>query len=165
MEEVKEESFYYPAVKEWLSKDGWQALISAEVGISIPTGPYFPRVTIQPDLIGYKKEGYSEKIVCVEVKTSVNDIYQGIGQCALYRIMSNFVYLAIPKYISDTILNPKMFNAMGIGLLEFVEQKPARKEMSPITVNLKFKCPENYSLESTFHNQLLTIIRDVFAKQ
>jgi hypothetical protein len=102
-------------------KNGWQALISAEAGISIPTGPYFPRITIQPDLVAYKKEQYSEKIACIEVKTSVNDIYQGIGQCALYKLMSNFVYLALPKHICDTIQNPKMFKGMGIGLLEFVE--------------------------------------------
>jgi hypothetical protein len=58
-----------------------------------------------------------------------------------------------------------MFKGMGIGLLEFVEHEPVRKEMSPITVNLKFECPENYSFESTFREQLLTMIRDFFAKQ
>jgi hypothetical protein len=61
VKETKDESFYYPAIKEWLSKNGWQGVISAEAGISIPTGPYFPRITIQPDLIAYKKEQYSEK--------------------------------------------------------------------------------------------------------
>ena len=163
--ETKEESFYYPAIKEWLSKEGWNAVISAEAGISIPTGPYFPRVTIQPDLVGYKKEDYHERTVCVEVKTSAEGVYQGTGQCAVYKTMSNFIYLALPKHVCDTIQNIKMFKSMGIGLLEFVEHEPVRKEMSPITVNLKFECPENLSIERTFYDQLLNMIRDSFAKQ
>jgi hypothetical protein len=48
-------------LRSGFQKNGWQALISAEARISIPTGPYFPRITIQPDLVAYKKEQYSEK--------------------------------------------------------------------------------------------------------
>jgi len=39
-----------------------------------------------------------------------------------------------------------------------------RREMSPVSVNLKFEPEENYQLESTFHNQLLNMLRDSFAK-
>lgn len=122
MTERQDESFYYPAIKEWLSKKGWNALISAEAGISIPTGPYFPKITIQPDIVGYKKENHYEKIVSVEVKTTAEKIYEGLGQCSIYQIMS------------------------------------------PVSVNLKFEPEENYHLESTFHNQLLNMLRDFFAK-
>lgn len=163
--ETKEEISYYPAIKEWLSKNGWNAIISAEAGISIPTGPYFPRVTIQPDLVGYRKEGYTERTVCVEVKNSAEGIYQGIGQCAVYKTMSNFIYLALPKHVCDTIQNTKMFKSIGIGLLEFVEHEPVRKQMGSVTVNIKFECPENLLIERTFYDQLLNMARDYFTKQ
>jgi len=159
------ESFYYPAIKEWLSKKGWNPVISSEAGISVTTGPYFPKVTIQPDILGYKKEEYTEKIVSVEVEISAQNIYQGIGQCSVYRIMSDFVYLALPKHVCDAIKNVKMFKSMGIGLLQFAEHKPLRKEMSPVSVELKFKAEESYSKESTFYNQMLNILRDFFAER
>ena len=161
--EAKDESFYYSAIKEWLTKEGWNAIISAEAGVSIPTGPYFPKITIQPDILGYRKKDYSEKIVSVEVKLSAQNIYEGIGQCSLYQIMSDFVYLALPKYICDAIQNMKIFKPLRIGLLEFTERKPLRKEMPPVSVDLKFKPEESYRKESTFYNQLLNILKDFFA--
>lgn len=160
--EAKDESFYYPAIKGWLSKKGWKALISAEAGISIPTGPYFPRVTIQPDIVGYKKE--KDKIVAVEVKTSAEKIYEGIGQCSIYQMMSDFVYLALPKYVCDTIQSVKIFADREIGLLEFAEREKARKDMPPVSVNLKFESKETYSSERTFYNQMRNMLRDYFAE-
>lgn len=160
----EDESFYYPAIKEWLSKKGWNAIISAEAGISIPTGPYFPKVAIQPDIVGYKKEEYSEKVLCVEVETSAQTIYQGIGQCAVYQTMSDYVYLALPKHVCDAVQSPRMFKTMRIGLLELTKREPLRKEMSPVAVNLKFEPEESYRKESTFHQQLLNMLRDFFGE-
>ena len=123
-------------LRNGLQKKGWNAIISAEAGVSIPTGPYFPKITIQPDVLGYKKENYSEKIVSVEVKLSAQNIYEGIGQCSLYQIMSDLVYLALPKYICDAIQNKKIFKTLRVGLLEFTEREPLRKDMSPVSVDL-----------------------------
>ena len=161
--EPKDESFYYPAIKEWLTKEGWNAIISSEAGVSIPTGPYFPKITIQPDILGYKKENsYREKTVSVEVKLSAQNIYEGIGQCSLYQTMSDFVYLALPKYVCDAIRNMKIFKTLRIGLLEFTEREPLRKDMSRVSVDLKFEPEESYRKESTFYNQLLNILKDFF---
>lgn len=162
--EAKDESFYYSPIKEWLSKGGWNALISAEAGISIPTGPYFPKITIQPDIVGYKSEG-GGKIVSVEVKSSAQQIYEGIGQCSIYQMMSNYVYLALPKYVCDTIQSVKIFQNRKIGLIEFSEREQVRKEMSPVSVGLKFEPEESYPRESTFYNQLLNMLRDFFAER
>ena len=123
-------------------------------------GPYFPKVTIQPDIVGYKKEEYSEKVLCVEVETSAQTIYQGIGQCAVYQTMSDYVYLALPKHVCDAIQSPRMFKTMRIGLLELTKREPLRKEMSPVAVNLKFEPEESYRKESIFHQQLLNMLRD-----
>lgn len=160
--EAKDESFYYPAIKEWLSKKGWKALISAEAGISIPTGPYFPKVTIQPDILGYNKE--ENKIVAVEIKTSGANIYEGVGQCSIYQMMSDFVYLALPKDVCDTIQNRKIFKEKKIGLLQFSEREPVRKDMSPVSVTLKFEAEQEYSRERMFYNQMSDMLKDFFAE-
>jgi hypothetical protein len=165
LKQVKDETFFYSAIKEWLSKRGWKALISTEAGISVPTGPYFPKVRIQPDIVAYKKEKYSEKILSVEVEISAERIYDGIGQCSVYQTMSNLVYLALPKHVCDTIQNIRLFKSMRIGLIEFSERETIRKEMSPVSVNLKFEPSESNSIESTFYNQMLNLIRDFFAEE
>lgn len=157
-----DESRFYPAIKEWLSHEGWSSVISAEAGISIPTGPYFPKITIQPDVLGVKTEGYRELIVAVEVESSAQTLYQGLGQCAVYLTMSDFVYLTLPKYVCDSIRNPLIFKQMKLGLLEYTEQEPMRKAMSPITVTEKFKAERNHSLDSAFHNQLGKMLKDYF---
>lgn len=41
------------------------------------------------------------------------------AQCSIYQTMSNFVYLALPKYICDVIQNMKIFKNRKIGLLVF----------------------------------------------
>lgn len=162
--EKTDESRFYPAIKEWLSKEGWHAVISAEAGITIATGPYFPKIAIQPDVLGVKTKNYSAKIVAVEVESSAQSLYAGLGQCALYQIMCNFVYLALPKYVCDSIRNPRIFKQMKLGLLEYSEQEPLRKSMSPITITEKFKAEENYQLDSDFHNQLSKMLKDYFEK-
>ena len=160
--EKRDEKRFYPAVKDWLSKQGWNSVISTEAGISIPTGPYFPKITIQPDVLGLKTEMYRQLIVAVELESSAQTLYQGLGQCALYLTMSDFVYLALPKYVCDSIRNPRIFKQMKLGLLEYSEHEPMRKTMSPITVTEKFKAEQNYSLDSAFHNQLSSMLKDYF---
>ena len=160
--EAKDESYFYPAIKEWLSKKGWKALISREAGISIATGPYFPKITIQPDIVGYNKE--KNKVVAVEVKTSAAQIYEGIGQCSIYQMMGDVVYLALPKYVCDTIQSVKIFENRKIGLLEYSEREQVRKDMSPVSVTLKFEPKESYTTERTFYDQMANMLRDFFAE-
>lgn len=161
--QTKDEKYYYPFIRDWLEKSGIKSVVSEEVGITIPTGPYFPRITIQPDILGLKVELFRASIVAVEVKINPDRIYEGIGQCAIYQIMADLVYLALPRKISRFIRNPSIFNHLRIGLLEFSEEETARTRKIEVIVNEKIKPQESQVKDySHFSPQLSRMLEDCF---
>ena len=159
---TKDEKYYYKFIREWLEKKGVKAVISEEVGITIPTGPYFPRITIQPDILGLREGDWSKEIVAVEVKTNQDRIYEAVGQSVIYQIMADYVYLAIPEKISESIRNTAIFNMLRIGLLEF-STKMVGMDMPAVTVKERMEPRESRIIDyGHFYPQLKKMLEDCF---
>jgi hypothetical protein len=81
---INEESLYEP-IKVWLESKGYKAIISGKKRqILFSTGPLLGVSFLEPDVIGYKKENYKDRLVIVEVKTDPIFFFDGLGRCFVY---------------------------------------------------------------------------------
>ena len=114
----KEFMFYEP-VKVWLEQEGYQArVVGGTRSISLPTGPRLGVSSIEPDVIGYKKEDYSELLALVEVKIDPMGLLDGIGRCEVFKVVADFVYLALHEdNIANKIGANSLYERMEVGVL------------------------------------------------
>ena len=97
---------------------------------------------LEPDVIGYRKEKYGEKLVIVEVKADPMYLFDGIGRCRIFQLTSNYVYLALPSHLADKIGTKSLYEDLGIGVLSVdkygvVEVKVEAKESHPYSTPIR----------------------------
>lgn len=160
---MREEELYRP-IKNWLESQNCQALVTGGKRIiSLWTGPLLPKAFIEPDIVGLK--GDSKKIIAVEAKADSDKIIEGIGQCCVYQIAADLVYLALPEEIANSIRNPKIFKQLKIGLLKISKTKEIiQKEIGPLgfdkyTVKERLAPDISAALDYVFHQQLIEQIK------
>ncbi|MDT7886091.1 MAG: hypothetical protein RQ968_01805 [Thermoproteota archaeon] len=145
---INEESLYEP-IKVWLESKGYKAIISGKKGhILLPTGSLLGVKYLEPDVIGYKKEGYKDCLAIVEAKTDPALFFDGLGRCFVYKMVANYVYLALPKEIAEKIGTDSLFEekqgaGLGVGILAVdlegnkVEVRVEAKETFGLRIDLR----------------------------
>ncbi len=104
---------------------------------------------LELDLIGYSRE--KDKIVAVEVKSSPTYLFDGIGRCAVLRMIVDYVYLALPEEYAMKIGSKSFFGeGLGIGLLS------VGKEVKEIA-----KAPESYHKVVEIATLLKSMVRSM----
>jgi hypothetical protein len=138
---VDERSFYEP-IRKWLESKGYNAVIEdRKRKILLSTGALLGIGTIEPDVVGYKKENYTEYLVIVEAKTDPMFLFDGLGRCFVYKTVANYVYLALPKEVAEKIGTGSLFEerygvGLGVGVIgvdpetKEVEERVEAKEIT-----------------------------------
>jgi hypothetical protein len=112
----KEEPLYEP-VRRWLELKGFRALIPGkEKQIILPVGALLGVRSLEPDLVGYKRENY-DLLTVVEAKGDKAGLFDGLGRCLVYQKVADFVYLALPRRIAEGIGESSLYKDFGIGIL------------------------------------------------
>lgn len=112
------ESLLYEPVRNWLEEQGYKAkVVGGTRSIVLATGPRLGVSSIEPDVIGYKKEDYSEVLTVVEVKADPMYLFDGIGRCEVFKSIADFVYLGLSEQIASKIGSNSLFESMQIGIL------------------------------------------------
>jgi hypothetical protein len=111
-----EEEEFYPVVAEWLSMQGYEPLITGgKKRLSIPIVPLLPgRLFLEPDVVGLKNDS---TLAAIEVKTDPRNVIEGLGQCLVYTLAADKVYLALTEDICQEIRSLKLFESCRLGLL------------------------------------------------
>ena len=86
-----------------------------------------------PDVVGIR----NSSVVVVETETRLNEIYEAIVKCLIWKTMATWVYLALP---TKTCRNVEVLRKYGIGLLcvseeevrEIIELPKERSKSFPI---------------------------------
>ena len=113
------ESELYEPVKRWLELQGYKTLITAgKRQIFVTTGSFLGVGLLEPDVVGYKKEDYSECLAVVEVKADPMYLFDGIGRCRVFQTVADYVYLALPQQFVDKIGSSSLYEKeLKIGIL------------------------------------------------
>ena len=79
---------------------------------------------VEPDVVGYRGSGPGAKIAIVEAKSDPMYLFDGIGRCAIFRLIADLVYLAMPRdFASKVRPDTPILKELGIGLLSVSERK------------------------------------------
>ena len=145
----------YNFIAEWLmGKDKEnRVLISPDVP-SIPTSSRLGIQTIAPDLAVYKKNS-SEKLTLIEVKADSMYLIEGIGRCEVYKLIADFVYLALPESIAKKIGSNSFYEYWHIGILS-VSEKGDIEEIVEAKQNDIYKV---FGLRSTLLENIKSALR------
>lgn len=106
------------AIKEWLESIGVRALVTGdkhEFVVSVKDLFSIKSYHI-PDVVGIR----DSSVVVVETETKLNQIYEAIVKCLIWKTMATWVYLALP---TKTCRNLPVLKKYGIGLLSVSEQE------------------------------------------
>jgi hypothetical protein len=103
------------------------------------TGPLLGVGYLEPDVIGYKKEGYEEYLTIIEAKADPMYIFDGLGRCYVYQTVADYVYLALPKKLAEKIGPGSFFEReLRIGILS------VNKVNDKIDVEVKIRAQKIY---------------------
>jgi hypothetical protein len=144
----KEEPLYEP-VRRWLELKGFRALIPGkEKQIILPVGALLGVRSLEPDLVGYKKENY-DLLTVVEAKADKAGLFDGLGRCLVYQKVADFVYLALPRRIAEGIGENSLYKDFGIGILSVDGDR----------VEERVKAEQQYSHRSELREILLSMVK------
>ena len=154
----------YKSVKEWLESKGYKVLITAEKQeVVVPIKYLFPvKNYIIPDVISIKEHSIAP-VVVVEVGTRIEQIYELIVKCLLWKTRATLVYLAYPKEICKEF---KILEKYGIGLLSIDngEVQEVIKMMPKEPLQL-YKVTELHPLDHAREQEFLKQIKDLIPHQ
>ena len=122
-------------IKKWLESIGFQALVTGDKHeFVVPVKDIFSIKSYHiPDVVGIR----NSSVVVVETETRLDEIYEAIVKCLIWKTMATWVYLALPTKICR---NLEVLRTYGIGLLcvsekkvrEIIELPKERSESLPI---------------------------------
>lgn len=117
-----EEEEFYPLVANWLRMQGYDPVIAGgQRQLSIPIVSLLPgKLFVEPDVVGLKD---GSRLAAVEVKTDPKEVREGLGQCLIYTVAADDVYLALTEDLCRDIRSSKFFDSVRIGLLCLREAK------------------------------------------
>jgi len=146
-----EEALFKP-LAAWLESKGYYSLIThgrKDIGLWI--GDLFPSKTyIQPDVVGVRSS-FTDTI-CIEAKEKVKGekLFEILGKCRIWKLVTDKVYLAYPKQVGFKILG---FQKLNIGLLEVSNSEV--KEVFPPKIEAIYDISKSQEL----FNQVWNVIR------
>lgn len=105
-------------IKKWLESKGFNAKITGkEHKFTVQVQDLFPiKGYCIPDVIGIK----NSHVVIVETENKLDEIYEAIVKCLIWKVMATFVYIAYPKSECKKF---RVLEKYGIGLLSVSENK------------------------------------------
>ena len=148
------ESLLYEPVRNWLEEQGYKAkVVGGTRSIVLATGPRLGVSSIEPDVIGYKKEDYSEVLTVVEVKADPMYLFDGIGRCEVFKSIADFVYLGLPEKIASKIGSNSLFESMQLGILSISSEH---------SVKIKVEARKNYNQDYLMRPVMIAMIKSAF---
>lgn len=145
------ESLLYEPVRSWLEEQGYKAkVVGGTKSIVLATGPRLGVSSVEPDVIGYKKEDYSEVLTVVEVKADPMYLFDGIGRCEVFKSIANFVYLGLPEKIASKIGSNSLFEFMQIGVLSISSEH---------SVKIKVEARKNYNQDHFLRPVMIAMVK------
>jgi hypothetical protein len=128
---LSEDSFYGYVVS-WLEEQGYgKSVLSWRDVPLVPTGARLGIETIRPDVAAYKKDGSMDSLLLVEVKADPMYIIEGIGRCIIYKLIANYVYLALPSKIAYKIGSKSFYQLWGVGVLSISDEGIIEEKVKP----------------------------------
>ena len=151
MEKKVNEGEFYEPLKEWLESEGYRALITAgKRQVLLTTGSLLGVISyLEPDVVGYRREGYVEYLVIVEAKADPMHLLDGLGRCCVYQLVADYVYLALSKVLVDKIGPGSLYEELGVGVLS----------VSGKDVQVKVKAQEKYTQRYELRKVLMDIVK------
>lgn len=126
------EALLYEPIRNYLEEQGYKArIVGGTRSIVLATGPRLGVSSVEPDIVGYRKEQYSEVLTVVEVKTDPMYLFDGIGRCEVFKAIADFVYLALPDRIASQIGSNSLFEPMQVGVLSISPEHEVRVKVQP----------------------------------
>jgi hypothetical protein len=149
--EEEQESLFKP-LAEWLESKGYYSLIThgkKEVGVWI--GDLFPSKTyIEPDVVGVRSSWLDTICIEAESKVESENLFEILGKCRLWKLITSNVYLAYPKQAG---FKTSGFEKLNIGLLE-VSNNHVKEVFTP-----RSDGGWDSSKSQEFFNQVWNVIR------
>ena len=143
-------------IKKWLESKGFNAKITGkEHKFTVQVQDLFPiKGYFTPDVIGVK----ASRVAVVETENKLNEIYEAIVKCLIWKVMATFVYIAYPEGKCKKF---RVLEKYGIGLLSVSENEV--KEVVSLTKNdkPKFSVTEIHPLDFGREQELAKKIRRV----
>jgi len=150
-QEEEQESLFKP-LAEWLESKGYYSLIThgkKEVGVWI--GDLFPsRTYIEPDVVGVRSSWLDTICIEAESKVESENLFEILGKCRLWKLITTNVYLAYPKQVG---FKTSGFKKLNIGLLE-VSNNHVKEVFTP-----GIEGGWDSSKSQEFFNQVWNVIR------
>lgn len=121
-----EEEELYPLVAHWLRTQGYDPVIAGgQTQLSIPMVSLLPgKLFVEPDIVGLKDDS---RLVAVEVKTDPKEVREALGQCLIYTVAADDVYLALTENLCREIRS--LSSSIQCGLDCYVCEKPKQKSL------------------------------------
>jgi hypothetical protein len=106
------------AVEKWLESKSFRALVTGNKReFVVQIKDLFPAKSYHiPDVVGIK----NSRVAIVETETKLDEIYEAIVKCLIWKVMATYVYVAYPKGICQSF---EVLRRYGIGLLSVSEDK------------------------------------------
>lgn len=147
----EKEALLYEPTRNWLEEQGYKAkVVGGTRSIILATGPRLGVSSVEPDVIGYKKEEYSEVLTVVEVKADPMYLFDGIGRCEVFKAIADFVYLALPERIASKIGINSLFEPMQIGVLSISSEH---------SVKIKVEAKKNYNQDYLLRPVMIAMVK------
>jgi len=147
------QEFLFKALTEWLESKGYYSLVThnrKEIGVWI--GDLFPSKTyIEPDVVGVRSSPINT--ICIEVEVKLDEIFEIIGKCTVWKLIADKVYLSYPKQKG---FKTSGFEKLNIGLLE-VSDNQVKEIFAPRSEGLW-----DPSKSQELFNQVWNVIRSQF---